>query len=514
MKNPILWMDYPDPDVIRVGNTWYMINTTMHLMPGGEILRSGDLTHWEHVTWLYEVLEDSPGARLEDGKGIYSAGMWAATLRYHSGRFYVIFVSNDTREQGVSFLFTAENIEGPWEKRKISGFYHDCSLLFDEDRAYIVSGNGQLRLTEMLPDLSGPKPGGINKIIVTDTDYVSLKCEGVHFYKINGKYYIFGIHWLKYGSKRRTEVCYIADRVDGPYAGNNVLDDDMGYHNAGVAQGALTDTPDGRWFAMLFQDHGAVGRVPVLMPVTWDGEWPVFGNNGKVPLHIETGYEDPQRIYVPLYGSDGFDYAPGEALKSYWQWNHIPDPEGWSLTECPGKLRIRSRKTVKDIQLASNMLGQRCVGPRCEADVLMDFSALKDGDRAGLCVMQGLYAWIGAACENDKRYLVMAERDPEKKDKTSGTGAECVRIPLDGNTVRLKAKCDFVDNRDTVELLWLNGTEWKTLGPKHKLFYTLEHFMGARLCLFMYSEKETGGWADFDDFRLTVDSEEALPESN
>ena len=187
VSNPIIWMDFPDPDVIRVNDTYYMISTTMHLMPGGVILRSYDLAHWEIVTYLYDNLEDSPGARLEDGKGIYSAGMWAATLRYNEGRFYVIFVSNDIRQQQKSFLFTSESINGPWEKTKIDGFYHDCSLLFDRGKPWIVSGNGQLWLTEMKKDLSGPEPDGIHKMIVNDTEGVTLRSEGSHLYYINGK---------------------------------------------------------------------------------------------------------------------------------------------------------------------------------------------------------------------------------------------------------------------------------------------------------------------------------------
>ena len=187
---PLIYADFPDPDVIRVGKKYYMITTTMHMFPGGDLLESEDLVSWRLCSHVFEHPEGTPARRLQNGT-VYGQGMWAATLRYHSGRFYVIFVSNDIKAQDVSFLFTAENIEGPWKKRKISGFYHDCSLLFDEDRAYLVSGNGQLRLTEMLPDLSGPKPSGTDKIIVTDTDYVGLKCEGSHFYKINNKYYIF-----------------------------------------------------------------------------------------------------------------------------------------------------------------------------------------------------------------------------------------------------------------------------------------------------------------------------------
>ena len=133
--NPILYTDYPDPDVIRVGDTYYMVSTTMHFMPGGVILRSYDLIHWEIASYVYDVLEDTPGQRLADEKGVYGKGMWAAAIRYHKEMFYVCFVANDT---GKTYLYRAKEITGPWKKSTIEGFYHDSSLLFDDDgRVYV-----------------------------------------------------------------------------------------------------------------------------------------------------------------------------------------------------------------------------------------------------------------------------------------------------------------------------------------------------------------------------------------
>ena len=151
-RNPLTGMDYPDPDVIRVGDTYYMISTTMHFFPGAGILRSHDLIHWEICSYIYDTLEHTPGEILEDEQTVYGHGMWAASLRYHAGRFYAAFIAH---EWPKTFLFTAENIEGPWTKQYIEGIYHDCSLLFDDDgRVYIVYGNRDIRLTELKEDLS------------------------------------------------------------------------------------------------------------------------------------------------------------------------------------------------------------------------------------------------------------------------------------------------------------------------------------------------------------------------
>lgn len=514
-NNPIIWADIPDVDIIRVEDTYYMVSTTMHLMPGGVIFRSHDLVNWEIATYMYDILEDTPGQRLEDGRGIYSAGMWAATIRYHKGKFYVIFVANDTREQNISYLFTSEKIEGPWTKQKIEGFYHDCSLFFDDDdRVFIVSGGGRLRLVEMKPDLSAPLPGGVDKIILVDTDYVGLRNEGTHMYKINGKYYLFTIHWLRYGSRRRVEACYISDTVDGFYQGNNILDDDMGYHNAGVAQGGIVDTPDGDWYAMLFQDHGAVGRIPVLVPMTWDEGWPVLGVDGKVPHFVEpvpTKPEYKDYKYAPIVTSDDFDYAEGEKLNMAWQWNHIPDNDLWSVTEREGWLRLKTGRTAVNVTLAKNSLSQRTMGPACEGEVKIDVSNLKDGDYAGLCLMQSNYGFIAVTKKGDDKYIVVLKRGEPERDE-NGRPKRWVAVPgrveekikIDSDIVELKAYCNFVENIDEAEFFYKKDGEWVKLGEKLKMLYTLDHFMGYRFELSCYCTKEAGGYADFDYFKFNL----------
>ena len=265
-KNPITGLDYPDPDVIRVDDTYYMVSTTMHFVPGCEILRSYDLVHWEHLSYVYERLDSTEEQRLVGEKNCYGKGMWAASLRYHKGMYYICFVANDT---GKTYLYTADNIEGPWEKRIIEGFYHDCSLLFEDDHVYIVSGNRNIRLQELKKDLSGPKEGGLDRILVSDSRNPGLGFEGSHFYKIDGMYYLFLIHSLP-DRWMRTQACYVSDSLTGEFKGGDVLCDTMGYCGQGVAQGGIVDTPDHKWYAVLFQDfrHGIIiwlNRPPASM---------------------------------------------------------------------------------------------------------------------------------------------------------------------------------------------------------------------------------------------------------
>ncbi|MDZ7835668.1 MAG: family 43 glycosylhydrolase [Alkalibacterium sp.] len=154
----------------------------MHFFPGCEILRSFDLMNWEHVSYVYDRLDSTENQRLLNGKNSYGQGMWAATLRHHEGVFYVLFVANDTHR---TYLFTSRTILGPWNKQIVEGFYHDASLLFDDDgRIFIVYGNTDIWLTEMKNDLSGPKADGIHTCIISEKNNPNLGYEGAHVYKI------------------------------------------------------------------------------------------------------------------------------------------------------------------------------------------------------------------------------------------------------------------------------------------------------------------------------------------
>lgn len=279
--NPVIWADFPDPDVIRVGNEYYMVSTTMHMMPGTPIMRSTDLVNWEIIGYTYDRLEENDAHNMRNGMNIYGKGAWAPCIRYHNGTFYVLFAALDT---GKTYLFSAKDPTGPWERTEFHEYLHDPSLLFDDDgKAYIIYGRTNIMIKELTPDYKAINPSGLNKVIIASN---KEGMEGSHAYKINGKYYITTI-WWESGNIRRQYV-YRADRIDGPYEGRLVLSDTMGYKRNGVAQGGLVDTPDGKWYAMLFQDHDAVGRVPVLVPVRWEDDWPVYGDEeGKVPLKFK-----------------------------------------------------------------------------------------------------------------------------------------------------------------------------------------------------------------------------------
>jgi len=502
----IIASDYPDLDVIRVEDTYYMVSTTMHFMPGCVILRSYNLLDWEFASYVYEDLDNTPEERLEDNKGIYGKGMWAACLRYHKGLFYVSFVANDTHK---TYLFTSKKIEGPWKKSTISGFYHDLSILFDDDgKTYIVSGNTDIELIEMEADLSGPKKAGLRKIIIRDDrEKVALGYEGSHFYKINGKYYIFFIHWPK--GKLRTEACFFSEKIDGPYKGQDVLSSDLGGWNSGIAQGGIVQANDASWYGILFQDHGALGRIPLLVPVTFKDTFPIFGvkaENGQqiAPSQVRVLDNRPDYKYQPLYSSD-FLNKEGK-LNFCWQWNHSHNPKLVKIEK--NQITIQTDKIVVNPVQAANTLTQRSFTEKCLGSVSIDASQLQEGDFAGFCALQGEYAFIAITKKDGKYKLVSAEHKSKHQEWAMGVYDDeepsfLEEMDLASPKLRLQLKFSLLHEKEKVEFLYLNekSGNFESFGRASKLRFTLEHFVGVRFALFNYSTKITGGKAVFYDFK-------------
>lgn len=504
--NPIIKLDYPDPDVIRVGDTYYMVSTTMHFMPGCEILRSYDLIHWEHATYVYETLDSTEAQCMEGEKNIYGQGMWAASIRYHKDTYYVCFVANDTHK---TYLYTTKDIEATWEKHSIQGFYHDCSLFFDDDdKVYIVYGNKEIWLTQLNEDLSAPLEGGLHRLIVNDEGHPGLGYEGSHMYKINGKYYVFFIHSRR-DMWKRVEACFYSSSLEGEFTGGDVFDDDRGYCNQGVAQGGIVDTKEGEWYGVLFQDHGAVGRIPVLVPVIWESDYPIFGERGKVPKSIITKSTRPDYSYSSLVGSDDFmahtAEKDGYILKKQWQFNHEPDKDNMLFNGQEGFYQITTAKLCKNLTQARNTLTQRMLFPSCFAEVTVDADDIKEGDYAGMCALQGCYGMVAVTKREGKRYLVMKNRESadaslSAMEQDDSEGREWEVVVVSHGKVRLKVEVDFKNMVDEVTFYYHNGKEFVQIGVKQKLYFKMDHFTGCRLGLFAYATKQTGGNVRFSNF--------------
>ena len=491
-KNPIIWADVPDLAVIRVGNAYYMSSTTMHLSPGLPIMKSKDLVNWQIVGYAYETLGDNDALTLQNGKNAYGAGSWASSLRYHNGVFYVSTFSSTT---GKTHVYRTKSIEkGPWTETSFRPALHDHSLFFDDDgRVYMIHGAGNVHLTELTADVSAIKPGGVDQAIIHDASRVAgpnvgLQAEGSQMRKIHGKYYLSMITWPRGG--KRTQLVFRSDKLTGPYEGRVALKEE------GIAQGGLIDTPNGNWYALLFQDHGAVGRVPFLVPVKWEDDWPILGIDGKAPaiLNIPAGKGGISGIVA----SDEFNRRSGQPpLPLVWQWNHNPDNRYWSVTERPGYLRLTAGRVDADFLSARNTLTQRTFGPECSGTVAMDVSNMKDGDYAGLGLLQKKYGFVGVKRVGGTRSIVMLSAE-------TATPVEAQSEPLTQPTVYLKVDCDFKNRTDRAYFYYsMDGRTWNSIGKPLHMAYTLPHFMGYRFALFHYATKNTGGAVDFDYFRVT-----------
>lgn len=493
ITNPIMWADVPDVDVIRVGPIFYMVSTSMHSMPGCPIMKSVNLKDWEIVNYVYDTFEDNDAHRLLDGRGIYGQGSWAASLRYKDGVFYVCFSSNDMNR---FYIYCTEDIEhGIWERSVIPGLHHDPALLLDDDsRNYVIYGNGDIRIKELTEDLTAVKSGGTDQLLFEGERVdIGLRIEGCHAYKLNGYYYLFFIEWPSIGNKRRRQICYRSRELLGPYERKIILDDDLGYHNKGVAQGGIVDTPDHQWYTVLFQDHDAVGRIPCVLPVSWENDWPVIGDNGSAPQVFETKL--PAAESKSLVISDEFDYDTNR-LALNWQWNHNPDNRLWSVTERPGYLRLRTGQLADSILLARNTLTQRTEGPSCRAVTMLKISGMKPGDRAGIVALQNGYGTVG---------IVAGEQGQFSIDMCVNGGDGCEEtvesVPFTGERIHLKIDFNFEDSLDQAQFFYSeDGTVWKPIGRTLNMKYTLDHFMGYRIGLFNYATIESSGYADFDYF--------------
>jgi beta-xylosidase len=489
--NPIIFADVPDMAVIRVGNTYYMSSTTMHMSPGLPIMKSTDLVNWRILNYAYDTLADIDALNLDNGKSSYGRGSWASSLRYHNNTYYVTTFAQTT---GKTYIFTTKDIEkGPWKVWSFKPSYHDHTLFFDDDgRVYLIYGAGELRLVELNADASDIKAGTKERVIIENASSpagsnIGLKAEGSQVFKVNGKYYLFNIVWPKGGM--RTVLVHRADEITGPYEGRVALQD------FGVAQGGLIDTPDGKWYAYLFRDYGSVGRIPYLVPVKWTDGWPVLGVEGKVPKALELPAN--KGLISGIVASDEFNRKKGEpTLPLVWQWNHNPDNRHWSLIQRKGYLRMGTGRVDSTFVNARNTLTQRTIGPECSGTTSIDVSNMKEGDFAGLALLQKKYGLIGVRYEKGNKSIVMVSAESEKP-------VEIQRVPLTENKIYLKAECNFRDLADTAEFFFSHdGKSWTQIGSQLHMAYTLPHFMGYRFGLFNYATKEAGGFADFDFFRI------------
>ncbi|MBS0027192.1 family 43 glycosylhydrolase [Chitinophaga sp. 22321] len=472
--NPVIWADFPDNDVIRVGDTYYMVTTTMYFFPGVPVLKSKDLVNWEYAANVVPQFKQHPFYDLKGGSR-YGRGQWASSIRYHNGKFHILFMTLD--EGG--FLCTATKAEGPWEIRKLPRPYYDAGLFFDDNgRIYIAHGYSKISITEVDANLAPISP---DSIVFDKVQRPGL--EGSHVYKINGYYYIYAT----YGGGDGYQVCLRSRNIYGPYEEKVVLKDDMNLSGKGIHQGALIETPEGEWWSIIFQDRAGVGRVPTLQPAHWVDGWPILGENGRAVVT----YKKPTAAVSPVRVLPTSDEFNRDQLAVQWAWNHNPDDGAWSLTKRKGYLRLTTGSIAADLPHARNSLTQRIFGPFSDATTALDISQMKEGDVTGLAVLQMPHAFIGVRAGAHEKFIVM---------ELAGNTVDSVAIGK-RSMIFFKASVNTVKDQAHFYYSFDNKT-FIPLGDTLNMQFDLKMFTGNRFALFNYATTQTGGYVDLDWFRM------------
>ncbi|CBK74530.1 Beta-xylosidase [Butyrivibrio fibrisolvens 16/4] len=349
-------------------------------------------------------------------------------------------------------------------------------------------------MSELNNDLTGINKNGLNQLLFSTPnadDGIMLRCEGCRAYVKNGYIYLSFIEWPKEGisNSRRRQVCYRSKNLLGPYERKVIFDDDMGYFNRGIAQGVFIENDNNKWYAMLFQDHGAVGRIPYLIPMKWENDWPVIGIEGRAPAEFEIDIEECKT--KSLVTSDAFNYSENK-LPLQFQWNHNPLYDAWSFTERKGYLRLKNKQLATNILNARNTLTERTVTPKSVYTIEGDFSNLKNGDIAGICAFMGNYGMIGITKDEEKFFVYFRLfNGEEKRFKCSNIkGFNC-------KSFWLRIVFDF-ENQDKAFFYYsCDGKVFISMDDILNMEFTLDVFVGYRLGIFSFPTKEIGGYTDF-----------------
>jgi beta-xylosidase len=491
--NPVVWQDFADVEVIRVGADFYMTASTMHYSPGAPVLHSRDLVNWEFIGHSVPRLDFGAKYDMSGGRG-YVRGIWASTLAHRpsEGRFYWLGQIDFAR----SYMYTATSAAGPWTRHaELPRAYYDAGMLVDTDNTmYVAYGNTQISVAQLSAD--GRTEVRNQQVFSTPSNIGTL--EGSRFYKINGNYYIF--------LTRPANGQYIlkASSPWGPYTLRQVLLDMPGpIPGGGVPhQGGLISTPGGAWYYMGFVDAYPGGRMPAMAPISWTSDgWPqvqtVNGAWGQTyPFPNLTPHPVP-----PMTGSDTFTTT---ALAAKWEWNHNPDNTKW--TSGSG-LRLQTATVTNDLYSARNTLTHRIQGPSSTATVELDLASMRDGDRTGLAMLRDASAWIGVRRDNGVLRAVMTDGlTMDSSWNTTGTGTQRATADLCDARIWLRATADIRPGagRQALFSYSTDGSNFVRLGPAFTLNSNWTFFMGYRFAVFNHATQALGGAVTVKRFDVTT----------
>ncbi|MFG6685772.1 glycoside hydrolase 43 family protein [Mariniflexile sp. HNIBRBA6329] len=492
-KNPILYADYSDPDVIRVGDDFYMVASSFNAMPGIPVLHSKDLVNWKLINHVYNKL---PFEKYD--KPAHGEGSWAPSIRYHKGTFFVYFC---TPEDGL-FMASTKNPAEKWDLtiiENVERWEDPCPLWDDDGNAYLVRGKvcaNELYLHKMSKD--GKQILDNGTLIFNDVEKQPI-IEGPKFLKKDGYYYILA----PAGSvPSGWQAVLRSKNIYGPYEDKIVLHQGNTDIN-GPHQGGLVALKSGEWWFMHFQSKNPFGRIVHLQPVTWKDGWPIMGidsNNDGIGEPVSE-YKKPNigKTY-PIEIPQTSDEFNNQNLGLQWQWHANPKERWSSLVKNEGRLRLFNEKNFTqngNLWFVPNLLLQKFSSPSFTSKTKIDFHGDLIGDRSGLVVMGSEWAYIAVIKTSNGNKITVYEGT---KHKCEDLTKQIDLLSLDTNTCYLKVE---VFDSGTYQFSYsLDDDKFELIGRKYKAQEGV--WIGAKVGLFSLNPNimESKGYADFDWFRI------------
>ncbi len=501
-RNPVLHLDYSDPDVIRVGADYYLTASSFNAVPGLPVLHSKDLVHWRLLGYALPRLQPEERYRVPQ----HGNGVWAPAIRYHQGRYHIYYPDPDL---GI-FRVSANQPGGPWSEPVLveagKGLIDPCPFWDDNGKAYLVhayagSRAGFKSLLVLKPlNAAGDKVTGPATLIY-DGHGIDPTVEGPKMYKRNGFYYVFAPAG---GVETGWQIVLRSQNITGPYERRIVMAQGKSPVN-GPHQGAWVSTPGGQHWFLHFQDKGAYGRVVHLQPLEWNNNWPVIGvdadgdGTGEPVLRYKvpaTGYRGP------VFSLPVSDECNDTALSLQWQWHANPE-EGWALP-FPGKGVLRLNGVLQlpgwtNLWQSSNLLLQKLPAESFTATACVAFSPSRQGDRFGLVMMGSSYAAL--AIEQGEQGLELLQLLCRQADQ--GNPEQVIyREPLQGGKIWLRMRLD-----SGAIARFSYSTDGRLYRDLPETFSAVKgRWIGAKMGFFCNRQAATndGGYAEIDWFRVEV----------
>lgn len=494
-KNPVLYADYSDPDVIRVADDYYMVASSFTCMPGIPVLHSRDLVNWTIINHVYAAL---PLQRYE--KPQHGQGSWAPSIRFHKGKFYVYFC---TPQDGL-FVATTSDPRGKWTLKlvlDVANWEDPCPFWDEDGHAYLLRGRvgaGPAILHRMSSDGSRLLDNGR---LIFENVRTQPTLEGFKFMEKRDGFYYFSAP--AGGVATGWQSVFRSKNIYGPYEDKIVLHQGNTSIN-GPHQGGFVQTQTGEWWFLHFQDKDAYGRIVHLQPVSWKNGWPVIGEDkdGDGTGEPVMQYRKPNigKAYGPVAAqtSDEFNSS---AIGLQWQWQAIAQKNWYSVNTAAGKIRLYAVASPSDngsLFFAGNLLLQKFMAPSFTAVAKIDFHGDSEGERSGITLFGNYYTTLCVEKRNNGNFLVLYEGKYENRryfvpveltSEKAGAGTIWFRA-----TVFDDATCSYSYSID--------GKQYRAIGQRYKTEKGI--WVGAKIGVYCLSPNVTQGkgFADVDFFRV------------